>query len=117
MLLKEQALWMLDASEVRAGQMWQHVKTGNRYQVIATGLDEPTLTPVVIYSGHDGVVWVRALSVFLLQKDGEPRFALIDDVNAVTNPFQRIESWCESEPSWCESEPTICSGYEHGGEA
>jgi hypothetical protein len=88
---KEEALWTLDASEVRAGQTWRHVKTGNRYQVVATGLDEATLMPVVIYSGHDGVVWVRALTVFLGEKDGKPRFLLAEDVDVSTAPFQRVE--------------------------
>jgi len=91
MSTKDEALWMLDASEVRAGQTWRHVKTGNKYTIIATGLDEPTLTPVVIYTGHDGVVWVRALQVFLGEKDGKPRFALIENDDRIeqTTPFQR----------------------------
>jgi hypothetical protein len=91
MSTKDEALWMLDASEVRAGQTWRHVKTGNKYTIIATGLDEPTLMPVVIYAGHDGVVWVRALQVFLGEKDGKPRFMIVenDDRAEQTTPFHR----------------------------
>ena|SRR3972149_6161533 len=91
MSTKEQALWMLDASEVRAGQTWQHVKTGRRYMVIATGVDESTLAPVVVYAGPDGVVWVRALEVFVGNTDeGKARFLLItDDTESQTAPFER----------------------------
>jgi hypothetical protein len=92
MSTKEQALWMLDASEVRAGQTWLHVKTGRRYTVIATGVDEATLAPVVIYAGPDGVVWVRALEVFVGNTDeGKARFHLVENIDHVeqTAPFQR----------------------------
>ena len=94
MSTKEQALWMLEASEVRAGQTWQHAKTGRRYTVIATGVDEATLAPVVVYSGPDGVVWVRALEIFVGEKDGKPRFLLIENNDHVeqTEPFQKA-SW------------------------
>jgi hypothetical protein len=87
---KEQALWMLDASEVRAGQTWRHVKTGNRYTVVATGLDEATLAPVVIYAGHDGVVWARTLEVFTGNtEEGKARFLLVDVADHTTTPFQK----------------------------
>jgi hypothetical protein len=90
MSTKEQALWMLDASEVRAGQTWLHVKTGRRYTVIATGVDEATLVPVVIYAGPDGVVWVRALEVFVGNTDeGKARFLICDESDSTTMPFQR----------------------------
>lgn len=88
---KEEALWMLDASEVRPGQTWRHGKSGNRYTVIATGVVEATLAPVVIYAGADGVVWVCALSVFLENtSDGKARFSFIDDEALGTAPFQRV---------------------------
>ncbi len=88
---KDKALWALDASEVRAGQTWRHAKTGNTYKVIATGIAEATLTPVVIYAGHDGVVWVRALSVFVGDNDeGKPRFFLLED-EPNTAPFERAQ--------------------------
>jgi hypothetical protein len=96
MSTKEQALWMLDASEVRAGQTWQHAKSGRRYTVIATGVDEATLAPVVIYAGSDGVVWVRALEVFVGNTDeGKARFQLIEDLDHTeqTIPFQRTGGW------------------------
>lgn len=91
MSTRDNALWMLDASEVRVRQTWQHVKTGNRYTIIATGVDEATLTPVVIYAGYDGVVWVRALEVFLGEKDGKPRFMIVDEQDVSTSPFQRTD--------------------------
>jgi len=89
-MTKEDALQTIDASEVCPGQSWLHGKTGRRYTVIATGIDEATLAPVVIYAGPDGIVWVRALSVFLGEKDGQPRFMHVSqDDEAHTAPFQR----------------------------
>jgi hypothetical protein len=91
MATKEDALYQLDASEVRAGQRWKHTKKGTVYTVIATGIAEATLSPVVIYAGADGVVWVRALAVFLDNNDeGKPRFTIVDDDETI--PFQRA-SW------------------------
>lgn len=92
---KEQALFQLDASEVRAGQRWKHTKTGSIYTIVATGLAEATLAPVVIYAGHDGVVWVRALNVFLGDNDEKkPRFLLVDavdDIEIHTAPFAKLD--------------------------
>ncbi len=91
MATKEEALYQLDASEVRAGQRWKHTKKGTIYTIIATGIAEATLSPVVVYAGADGVVWVRALTVFLDNNDeGKPRFTIVEDDE--TSPFQR--------PSW-----------------
>jgi hypothetical protein len=94
MTTKEAALAAIDDADVHAGQTWQHVK-GRFYTVIATGIDEATLLPVVIYAGCDGVVWVRALTVFLGTKDGRPRFVRVydhaDDVDT-TAPFQKSEN-------------------------
>lgn len=60
---RDRALADLDAAEVRPGQRWQHYK-GGRYDVLAVGLLEATLDPIVVYAGHDGVVWVRTLFVW-----------------------------------------------------
>lgn len=88
MSTKDEALFRLDASEVRAGQKWKHTKTGGIYTIVATGIAEATLTPVVIYAGHDGVVWVRALDVFLGNNDeGKARFLLIEEEDHGTAPF------------------------------
>jgi hypothetical protein len=93
---KNEALAALDASGVRAGQTWQHVK-GSFYTVIATGIDEAIMAPVVIYAGCDGVVWVRALEVFLGRKGDSVRFTCVvdgdvaDDVVA-TAPFPRWDT-------------------------
>ncbi len=89
---KDEALFLIDASEVRAGQKWKHTKTGNLYTVIAVGIAEATLTPCVIYAGHDGVVWVRSLEVFQSNNDeGKARFLIVsDDTDPVpTTPFQK----------------------------
>lgn len=75
MLNKEAALAAIDASDVRAGQTWVHSKTGHVYRVIAMGVAEATLSPVVVYAGRDGVVWVRGLEAFLGSNDeGQARF-------------------------------------------
>lgn len=76
---KNAALRRIDEALVRARQTWQHVKTGCVYVIVAVGLDEPTLEPAVTYVGHDGIVWTRALEVFLGRKDGQPRFVRLDD--------------------------------------
>lgn len=91
MTTKDEALFLLDASEVRAGQRWKHTKTGGVYAVVATGIAEATHAPVVIYAGHDGVIWVRSLEVFLSNNDeGKPRFVLLEEeVEATTNEFER----------------------------
>lgn len=90
---KEEALYQLDASDVRAGQRWKHNKTGGVYTIIATGLAEATLAPVVIYAGRDGIVWVRALAVFLGNNETHsPRFSIVpnNDTAVGTAPFQRV---------------------------
>jgi hypothetical protein len=92
MLAKDEALYRLHACEVRMGQRWKHAKTDGIYTIVATGLAEATLSPVVIYEGHDGIVWVRALDVFIGDNDeGKPRFLLLEDEDHVeqTRPFQR----------------------------
>lgn len=90
---KNKALRAIDESGVRAGQSWQHFR-GGRYSIIATGVNEATLTPVVVYAGHDGVVWVRPLTSFLDKVDAGsevPRFKRIDDEVVATAPFERSE--------------------------
>lgn len=87
---KDAALFRLDASEVRAGQRWKHTKTDGVYTIVATGLAEATLAPVVIYAGHDGIIWVRALDVFLgNNEEGKPRFLLQEDLEPQTVPFEK----------------------------
>lgn len=73
---KSQALKIIEESPVKVGQIWRHVKTDHTYSILALGLDEPTLSPIVIYTGDDGVVWSRLLSVFLENVD-QPRFVLV----------------------------------------
>lgn len=90
MSTKEDALFLLDASEVRAGQKWKHTHTDTVYTVVATGIAEVSLAPVVIYTGQDRVVWVRALDVFLgNNKEGKARFLLIDEEAHSTTPIEK----------------------------
>lgn len=91
---KDQVLKAIDESGVRAGQSWRHFK-GGRYTIVAMAIDEATLSPVVVYAGHDGVVWTRRLAFFLqnVVVDGDkevPRFIKIDDDGAATKPFERV---------------------------
>ena len=77
-MTKNQALAEIDASNVRAGQRWRHFK-GGEYDVVAVALLEASMDPAVVYAGHDGVVWIRALHVFLEEASpGVPRFSRID---------------------------------------
>jgi hypothetical protein len=90
---KDEALYRLHACEVRPDQRWKHGKTGEIYTIVATGLAEATLSPVVIYASPDGIVWVRGLDVFIGDNDeGKPRFLLLEDEVERTNPFQRSAS-------------------------
>lgn len=49
----------------KTGETWRHYK-GGVYEIVAIGLDEPTLTPVVVYRcTKDGHVWVRTMTAFM----------------------------------------------------
>jgi Protein of unknown function (DUF1653) len=92
---KDEALYRLHACEIRAGQHWKHAGTGGIYSILATGLAEATLSPVVVYVDRDGIVWVRAIDVFLGDNDeGKPRFLLLEDEDHIeqTRPFQKIRA-------------------------
>jgi hypothetical protein len=74
MSTKDRALAEIDASGVAARQRWRHWK-GALYVIVAAGIDEATLEPVVTYVGHDGIVWTRKLAVFLQDAEpGKPRY-------------------------------------------
>ena len=76
---KEEALAAIDTSGVAARQRWKHWK-GAEYTITATGIDEASLEPVVMYVGHDGIVWTRKLAVFLEPvASGEPRFTRVKE--------------------------------------
>lgn len=81
---KEAALARIVFSPVRAGQTWRHVKSGGKYIVVAVALEEATLTPVVVYRGHDDVVWTRPLDEFLRGENGRWRFVNDDDPCSLT---------------------------------
>lgn len=93
---KDAALQDLDRHDVRAGQRWRHFK-GGVYTVVAVGIDEPTLNPVVIYAGHDGIVWVRTLSEWIrLAKPGVPRFQRMDDEHHAPRGCLMSEGSCKA---------------------
>lgn len=67
---KDLALVALRASGIEPGQRYRHYKTSNVYLVVAVGLFEPNLTPLVHYRRADdeyGIVWTRDLSEFCKQ--------------------------------------------------
>lgn len=43
---------------------WRHRKTGGLYEELHRALVERDLTPVVVYRGEDGQVWVRPAKQF-----------------------------------------------------
>ena len=95
MATKEEALAALDASPVRAGQRWRHFK-GHEYTIIGTGIAEATLSPVVIYSGKDGVLWVRSLEMFLGNNDeNDPRFTRVMDPDRPWQPLETTQHMAE----------------------
>ena len=88
---KTVALESIRTAPVKAGQVWRHVSTGRKYFVMAVGLEEATLAPVVVYSGHDDVVWTRPLSVFLSRKDGSWRYINDDDAAVMTRAAAYVD--------------------------
>lgn len=84
-LLKEESLRRIAARGVLPGQRYQHYKTGNVYLVVAVGLNEPDLEPLVHYRITDdeyAIVWTRCLDVFCGR-------ALLGD--AFVSRFARVE--------------------------
>lgn len=64
--LKQASLERLRAGGVLPGQTYKHFK-GGVYKVVAVGLNEPDLEPLVHYRDADdeyGIVWTRQLHVF-----------------------------------------------------
>lgn len=88
---KATALESIRISPVKAGQVWRHTKSGGKYFVVAVGLEEATMIPVVVYSGRDGTVWTRPLSVFLSRKDGTWRFVNDDDASVMAQVAAYVE--------------------------
>lgn len=63
---KQDSLNKLRASGVLPGQVYKHFK-GGEYTIVAVGLNEPDLEPLVHYRDANdeyGVVWTRQLHVF-----------------------------------------------------
>lgn len=55
-----------DPSSQSPFQLWLHIKTSNLYAVLYHGVEEATLTPIVIYRREDGTgpVWTRPCDEF-----------------------------------------------------
>lgn len=63
--------------DTHIGERYRHVRSGHLYEILYTGLNERTLTPVVIYrrvNTVDSTVWVRDYAEFF---DG--RFEAADE--------------------------------------
>lgn len=63
---KQAGVERLRASGVLPGQVYKHFK-GGEYTVVAVGLNEPDLEPLVHYRASDdpyAIVWTRQLHVF-----------------------------------------------------
>lgn len=64
---KAASLERLRVSGVLPGQRYKHFKEGTIYLVVAVGLNEPDLEPLVHYRVADdeyAIVWTRQLTVF-----------------------------------------------------
>lgn len=55
-----------DPSSQSPFPVWLHVKTQHLYEVIAHGIEEETLKPIVIYRRQDetGPIWTRPCDQF-----------------------------------------------------
>lgn len=78
---KDTAQAKLDSLPVRAGQRWRHFK-GGEYEIMAVGLMEDTLKPLVVYKNPiKDTVWARTADNFLetVEREGKtfPRFEVI----------------------------------------
>lgn len=65
--MKDEALKRIVDSGVLPGQRYKHFKTGTIYLVVAVGLFEADLEPLVHYRDADdeyGIVWTRHLGIF-----------------------------------------------------
>lgn len=65
--MKEESLRRLRERDVLPGQRYQHYKTGDIYVVVAVGLFEADLEPLVHYrlaADEYGLVWTRHLDIF-----------------------------------------------------
>jgi hypothetical protein len=60
---------------------YRHYK-GGIYELVCDAVLEADRTPVIVYRGQDGVVWVRPRDAFfeMVMVDGKtlPRFTLLD---------------------------------------
>lgn len=71
---------------VGAHQIYQHSKTGNKYEILAVGKDATTLQEMVVYKclyrNPTSLVWIRSLTEFestvVLDNKEVKRFVRID---------------------------------------
>lgn len=91
-----------------AEQAWVHKKSGGRYRLIGKALTQsdeplPDLSPVVVYQGEDGELWVRSASEF------RERFLPTSPSQAPAVAEQPIHQWPIAE-QW--AEPQAPAGVE-----
>ena len=76
---------------LKIGGVYEHVKTGTRYKLLAVARDSKTLEDVVVYEAlydnNVSKVWARPKESFIgeaMNPDGtiHPRFQLVDDISA-----------------------------------
>ena len=83
--MKDESIRRLTASGVLPGQRYQHYRTRAVYLVIAIGLFESDLEPLVHYrlaEDEYGIVWTRHLTIFCGQVAQSaalvPRYTLVN---------------------------------------
>lgn len=82
---KDEAQQRLKDCDVEVGQIYRHYK-GGLYTVVAVGLKEDTLEPMVAYhSNAKGTTWVRTLANFREKVE-------LDDGWSVVRRFEREAS-------------------------
>jgi hypothetical protein len=83
--MKDEALKRIAASGILPGQRYRHYGTGDVYLVIAVGLFEVDLEPLVHYRSADdeyAIIWTRPLDVFGGQ---------VPSGGALVQRFERVE--------------------------
>lgn len=74
-----------------------HIKTGNKYRLVSSGILKETMTPVIIYAAADGTTWVRAADEFAhrfkpIEKEAPPEVPLTGSIaNAAREVAETIE--------------------------
>ncbi len=71
----------MECKRPQKGECYRHFK-GNEYEILAIAKHSETLEEMVVYQALYGEneVYVRPLSMFVENVQGQPRFALIEDI-------------------------------------